>query len=55
VEAVNGETVIPILPADAGAGWYLRNLLIVGAISLVLGWFAMATFRRLEANFAEEL
>ncbi len=56
VEVVgNGGNVIPILPAGAGAGWYLRNLLIAGVLSALLGLAAMAVFRRLEANFAEEL
>jgi ABC-2 type transport system permease protein len=56
VEVVaSGGNVIPILPADTGAGWYLRNLLIAGVLSILLGLFALAVFRRLEANFAEEL
>jgi hypothetical protein len=43
-----------ILP-DEGSLWFLRNLGIVGAISLVLLVLAVRLFDRLEANFAEEL
>jgi ABC-2 type transport system permease protein len=43
-----------ILP-DEGSLWFLRNLTIVGAISLVLLVVAVRLFDRLEANFAEEL
>jgi ABC-2 type transport system permease protein len=53
--AGSGGNVIPILPADAGAGWYMRNLLIAGVLSILLGLVALAVFRRLESNFAEEL
>lgn len=56
VEATAADgTVIPILPADASAWWYLSHLLIVGAGSVLLALGALAVFRRLEANFAEEL
>lgn len=43
-----------LLP-EAGQWWYVRNLTIVGAISLVLFFLAVRLFDRLEANFAEEL
>jgi ABC-2 type transport system permease protein len=43
-----------ILP-DEGSLWFLRNLAIVGAVSLVLLVLAVRLFDRLEANFAEEL
>jgi ABC-2 type transport system permease protein len=56
VEAV-GESgnVIPILPRDAGVGWYLAHLGVVAAGSVVLLFVAMHVFGRLEGNFAEEL
>ena len=44
----------PILPAE-GQWWYLRNLGIVGACSVVLFILAMRFFNRVEGNFAEEL
>ena len=44
-----------ILPADAGIGWYTRNLLIVGAASVGLLFFALWIFGRLEDNLAEEI
>ena len=44
----------PMLPVD-GQWWYLRNLGIVGAVSVVLLVVAMRVFHRLEGNFAEEL
>jgi ABC-2 type transport system permease protein len=43
-----------ILP-DEGSLWFLRNLGIVGVVSLVLLVLAVRLFDRLEANFAEEL
>lgn len=43
-----------ILP-DADQWWYLRNLAVVGAVSVVLFFLAVRLFDRLEANFAEEL
>jgi len=52
------------LPADKGGAailpdesplWFLRNLAVVGVISLVLLVLAVRLFDRLEANFAEEL
>ena len=53
VTADNGE-VVQVLPA-AGYGFYLQWLAVAAAVSLVLlvagGW----TFRRLQADFAEEL
>lgn len=36
-------------------GWYVRNLLIVLAVGAILFLAAFAIFRRLEANFTEEL
>jgi len=44
----------PVLP-DAGLGWYMRNLAIVGAGSTVLLVFALWLFGRLEGDFAEEI
>jgi hypothetical protein len=44
-----------ILPVDATQWWYLRNLGIVAAASLVILFVALTVFRRLEGNFAEEL
>jgi ABC-2 type transport system permease protein len=44
----------PMLPVD-GQLWYLRNLGIVGAVSVVLFILALRLFSRLEGNFAEEL
>jgi ABC-2 type transport system permease protein len=49
----NGQP-LHILPNN-GPGWYLSQLLIVIAASLVLGAVAMIVFGRLEGNFAEEL
>ena len=43
-----------LLPAE-GQLWYLRNLGIVGLVSLVLLVLAIKLFGRLEGNFAEEL
>lgn len=45
----------PVIPPELTYGWYLRNLLIVVAVSAVLLAVAMRIFRRLEGNFAEEL
>ena len=47
----NSETVIH----DFAYWWYVRNLVIVIAVSVVLLGFALAVFRRLEGNFTEEL
>jgi ABC-2 type transport system permease protein len=44
----------PGLPTG-GQWWYLRNLGILGGISLVLFVLVMRLFNRLEGNFAEEL
>ena len=44
----------PALPVN-GQLWYLRNLGILGAISVVLFVLVMRLFNRLEGNFAEEL
>jgi ABC-2 type transport system permease protein len=41
--------------ADASYAFYLRWLGIAGAVSLVLITLGLVTFRRLEADFAEEL
>ena len=55
---------ILFLPQDVGGGailpdesplWFLRNLAVVGTVSLVLLVLAVRLFDRLEANFAEEL
>lgn len=35
--------------------WYLRNLAIVGVISLAMLWFALWLFGRLEDNFGQEI
>jgi ABC-2 type transport system permease protein len=43
-----------LLP-EADQWWYLRNLALVGAVSVVLFFLAVRLFDRLEANFAEEL
>jgi ABC-2 type transport system permease protein len=45
---------VPVL-ADGGYAFYLRWLGIAGAVSLVLIAVGLFTFRRLEADFAEEL
>jgi len=45
----------PVIRASLDFGWYCRNLLIVGAASGLLLLVALRVFRRLEANFAEEL
>jgi hypothetical protein len=39
----------------AGQWWYLRNLGILGAVSVLIFIGAMRVFHRLEGNFAEEL
>jgi len=44
----------PMLPMN-GQWWYLRNLGIIGACSVVVFILAMRLFHRLEGNFAEEL
>lgn len=45
---------VPLLPLE-GQWWYLRNLGITGAVSVVLFVLAMRFFNRVEGNFAEEL
>jgi ABC-2 type transport system permease protein len=50
-----GNTVINILPDHAGPWWYLWQLLLVIAFSLVLFAVALKVFSRLEGDFAEEL
>lgn len=50
-EKVGGGAILP----DESPLWFLRNLGIVGAISVVLFILAVRLFDRLEANFAEEL
>jgi ABC-2 type transport system permease protein len=45
---------VPVL-ADGGYAFYLRWLGVAGAVSLVLIGVGLFTFRRLEADFAEEL
>lgn len=49
----DGQTTY-VLP-DEGPLWYLRNLGIIGLIAAGIFVFAVHTFGRLEANFAEEL
>ena len=44
-----------VIRRDLTFGWYLRNLVIVGAVSFVLLLISLRVFRRLEGNFAEEL
>jgi ABC-2 type transport system permease protein len=46
---------VAVLPDHAGQWWYLWQLLIVIAFSLVLLTLALRTFGRLEGNFAEDL
>ncbi len=45
----------PVLPAEVGVAWYLRNLLALTAVAGLLLVVAMRWFRRLEGNLAEEL
>jgi ABC-2 type transport system permease protein len=49
-----GDPAQPMLPVE-GQWWYLRNLGIVGAFSVLVFILAMRLFHRLEGNFAEEL
>jgi ABC-2 type transport system permease protein len=51
-EGTNGTA---ILPPDATAWWYFRNLLIIALVAVVLLWFAIRVFDRTEGNFAEEI
>jgi ABC-2 type transport system permease protein len=48
-------SVIHILPTNADQWWYLSQVLIVIGVSLVVFFFSLAVFVRLEGNFAEEL
>ena len=48
---VGGKAMLP----QAGQWWYLRNLGILGVISVLAFIGAMRVFHRLEGNFAEEL
>jgi ABC-2 type transport system permease protein len=50
-----GGQIIAILPPNAGAWWYLSQVLAVIAASLVLFVVALNVFGRFEGNFAEEL
>ena len=50
-EKVGGGAILP----DESPLWFLRNLAVVGAVSLVLLVLAVRLFDRLEASFAEEL
>lgn len=50
-EATQSSGILP----DASLLWYLRNVAVVGLVSLVLLWGALWLFGRLEDNFAEEL
>jgi ABC-2 type transport system permease protein len=45
----------PVIPPELGFFWYLRNLLIVTAVTGIGLVLAMKVFRRLEGNLAEEL
>ena len=47
-------TPTAVLPSES-IWWYLRNVSIVLAVSLLLLWGAFAMFARLEDNFAEEM
>jgi ABC-2 type transport system permease protein len=49
------DTCSQVLPAGAGVGWYLRNLAVVGAGSVLLLFVALWIFGRLEDDFAEEI
>ena len=51
---VGGNPPTQVLP-DAGVLWYLRNVLIVLAVSIALLLFAVRIFGKLESSFAEEL
>ncbi len=51
---VGGTPPTQVLP-DAGALWYLRNLLIVLAVAAGLLLLAIRIFGKLESSFAEEL
>lgn len=46
-----GSAIIP----DESVFWYLRNLVIVFVASMLLLWFALWLFGRLEGDFAEEI
>lgn len=46
---------LPVLPAGHGIAWYLAQLGVLAAVSMVLLSVAMRVFGRLEGNFAEEL
>jgi ABC-2 type transport system permease protein len=46
--------LVQVLPAD-GYGFYLQWLAVAAAVSLVLLVVGLWTFRRLQADFAEEL
>ena len=47
--------LINVLPANANWLWYMRNLGIVIAVSMVVLLLALSVFGRLEDNFAEEI
>jgi ABC-2 type transport system permease protein len=47
--------LIHILPDHAGPWWYLWQILLVILFSLLLFWYALRVFSRLEGNFAEDL
>jgi ABC-2 type transport system permease protein len=50
-----GGKAVAILPDHAGQWWYLWQLLLVMAFSVVLLAVALTVFGRLEGNFAEDL
>jgi ABC-2 type transport system permease protein len=41
--------------ADMGYRFYLEHLAVAGAISLALLWVGLSVFRRMQADFAEDL
>ncbi len=50
-----GSNGTEILPPDANALWYLRNLAVVGIFATVLLVIAIRLFDRAEGSFAEEI
>jgi len=54
VVTIAGGKRVPAVP-DASQWWYLRNLGVVAAVSVVLLVIAFRVFGRLEDNFAENI
>jgi len=52
---VDADGKTQMLLADPGYAFYLRNLAVGFVLSGALLWFARRTFRRLQADFAEDL